>query len=404
MKHLRLLIPILLILGAIPAQGQTLSGTRDKKARLERDIRTLEKQLSATRQKEGNATEQLNMVREQAAARRELLRESETELKLITDSIRLCRRRIDTVTSRLQDMTVRYERLVGNAYKHRDSRLWYMYILASDNIGQGLRRYTYLRRLSKEMNVRGREIKEERDTLEAIKARLDSLQTQARSVRDSRATEVEKLRRDEEHSRSLVARLQGDRDKFTRQISSKRKEVEALNREIERLIAAEVDKSTGGGSGKKGTGNSGGKKTSTKIDKALSDQFSANQGKLPWPAEGRVTGHFGRSQHPVYSKVEMPFNNGVNLAVEKEAPVKAVFNGTVKQIVMIPGYNQCILVQHGEYFTFYCKLASVAVKAGEKVKTGQVIGHVATINDETQLHFQLWKGKAPQDPEKWLRK
>jgi murein DD-endopeptidase MepM/ murein hydrolase activator NlpD len=155
--------------------------------------------------------------------------------------------------------------------------------------------------------------------------------------------------------------------------------------------------------GKSGSKNSGGK-TSTKIDKALSEQFSANQGKLPWPAEGRVVSHFGRSSHPVYTKVEMPFNNGVGLAVDRDAPVKAVFNGTVKQIVMIPGYNQCVLVQHGEYFTFYCKLGSVGVKSGDKVKTGQILGHVATMGDETQLHFQLWKGKTPMDPEKWLRK
>ena len=69
--------------------------------------------------------------------------------------------------------------------------------------------------------------------------------------------------------------------------------------------------------------------------------------------------------------------------------MKAVFNGVVKQIVVVPGYNQCVLVQHGEYFTFYCKLGSVAVKAGDKVKTGQVLGHVAIGLDDIQVHFQL---------------
>ena len=44
-----------------------------------------------------------------------------------------------------------------------------------------------------------------------------------------------------------------------------------------------------------------------------------------------------------------------------------------------------------------------AVKAGDKVKTGDVLGHVAVNADGTQLHFQLWKGREPQDPEKWLR-
>lgn len=402
MKLLRPILALMLaVLCAAPIQAQNLSRTRDRKARLERDIRTLEKQLGTTRQKENTAASQLSLLRAQTSARRELLRESERELKILTDSVLQCRRRIDTLSSRIDTLTGRYTRLVKTAYKNRDTRIWYMYILASDNLGQGMRRYGYLRRLSSELNRQGRELKTERDTLQTVRTRLESLQAQASAIRNSRASEVEKLHREEEQSRQLVLRLQSDSKKYTNQLNSKRKEVEALNREIERLIAAEMDggKKTGG---KKG--GTGGKKTSTKIDTALSNEFAANKGKLPWPAEGRVVSHFGRNPHPVYTKLEMPFNNGVGLAVEPDAPVKAVFNGTVKQIVVIPGYNQCILVQHGEYFTFYCKMGSVAVKAGDKVKTGQVLGHVATMGDETQVHFQLWQGKTPQNPELWLRK
>ena len=401
MKALRIIAPLLLVfLCAATASAQNLSRTRDKKARLERDINILQNQISVTRNKESNAAGQLSLLRAQSAARRELLMESERELRILTDSVRHCRQQADSISARIDTMTNRYETLVRNAYRNRDARVWYMYILASENIGQGIRRYGYLRHLSSELNTQGKRLKRERDTLEAVRTRLEQLRSEARKVRDSRAAEVDKLHREEERSRELVSQLQKDRKKYIDQLNKKRKEVEALNKEIERLIAAEVD----GGGGKKGSGKQGGKKTSTKVDTALSKEFSANKGKLPWPAEGRIVSHFGRNQHPVYTKLEMPFNNGVGLAMEPDGPVKAVFNGTVKQIVVIPGYNQCILVQHGEYFTFYCKLGSVAVKAGDKVKTGDVLGHVATMGGETQLHFQLWKEKEPQDPEKWLRK
>ena len=86
------------------------------------------------------------------------------------------------------------------------------------------------------------------------------------------------------------------------------------------------------------------------------------------------------------------------------ARVKAVFDGVVKQIVVMPGYNQCVLVQHGNWFSFYCKLQNTVVKAGDKVRTGQVIGIVDTINGDTQLHFQIWQKQTPQNPELWLRK
>jgi murein DD-endopeptidase MepM/ murein hydrolase activator NlpD len=48
-------------------------------------------------------------------------------------------------------------------------------------------------------------------------------------------------------------------------------------------------------------------------------------------------------------------------------------------------------------------MKNIAVKAGDKVKTGQLIGDIDTINGQTQLHFEVWKGKDPQNPETWLR-
>ncbi len=399
-KPTRILLTVLLLACCIPAGAQSLSSSKDKKARLERDIRILEQQLKTATAKSNSASTQLNILRVQTAARKELLQDSERELLIISDSARRCQKEVERVQARLDTMTLYYERLVKNAYKSRDSRTWYMYILASENLGQGMRRFGYLRQLSVRMNEQGRRIGEERDRLQQERQRLDSLRSQARQLRDERASELNKLRNEEERSRQLVNQLQKDRNQYQAQLNSKRKQVEALNREIERLIHAEME----GGGAKGGKGKAGGKKTSTKIDQALSDQFAANKGKLPWPAEGRVVSHFGRNPHPVYTKLEMPFNNGVGIAVDKDAPVMAVFSGVVKQIVVIPGYNQCVLVQHGEYFTFYCKLGSVAVKSGDKVKTGQVLGHVAAGMDDIQVHFQLWKGREPQDPEKWLRK
>ena len=76
----------------------------------------------------------------------------------------------------------------------------------------------------------------------------------------------------------------------------------------------------------------------------------------------------------------------------------------MKQILVMPGYDQCVLVQHGEYFTFYCKLKRVYVKSGDKISTGDRIGEISLNEDgNAELHFQLWKGTTKQNPENWLR-
>jgi Na+/H+ antiporter NhaC len=131
----------------------------------------------------------------------------------------------------------------------------------------------------------------------------------------------------------------------------------------------------------------------------LSSLINMTGGKV----EGAIVERFGKHRHPVYQNVELPQNNGVTLAVKRGTQARAVFNGTVSQIVVLPGYNQCVLVNHGAYYTLYSKLATVAVKPGEKVKTGQIVGTVDTIGGEDLFHFELWNGTTPQNPENWLR-
>ena len=138
------------------------------------------------------------------------------------------------------------------------------------------------------------------------------------------------------------------------------------------------------------------------MDVQLSKENAADKRQLPWPVNGTIVGRYGKHKHPVYKNVELPFNNGVNISTAALEPVKAVFDGEVSKVVVMPGYNQCVLIQHGEYYSFYCKLKQVNVRAGDKVSCGQQIGIVDTISDQTQLHFQIWKGTASTDPEPWL--
>lgn len=372
---------------------------QNRKAKLEREIAIIEQQLKENAGKSSNALNNLPLVRKKVATRQALLSDSEKELRMLDDSIAVRKKQIDRLQARMDTMTYYYGRLVRNAYKNRDSRSWYMYILASRGLGQMARRFGYLRDLSGTMNDRAQEIIAARTELETQLAAQKEQRARADALRKSRQAELQSMRAEEKEAEGLVAQLGKEKSKYQKQLSAKKKQVEDLNREIQRLIAGEL----GGGksSGKKAS--TSGKKTSKTVDTKLAAEFEANKGKLPWPCEGTVVEHFGQHSHPVYKNVMMPFNNGVNLAVAKGTKAQAVFNGEVRKVIVMPGYNKCVLVQHGGYFTFYCKLSSVSVKMGDKVKTGQVLGVVDTIDGQTQLHFQLWKNTKPQNPEEWLK-
>ena len=387
-----LMTTILLLSVSVVASAQDTKEQEAKKARLEREIEIIDKQLAENASRSNAMLSTLDLIRKKISNRKALIAESDRKIQKYSDDIYLKQKQINKLQARIDVLTDHYSKLVLSAYKNRDSRIWYMYMLASENLGQAFRRYSYFKNLSSQMNDEARKIKDAKAELLKEKEKLAKLKKEAQAVKAERVKELDKLSKEEAQSAKVVKDLQKNKKVYQKQLAAKKKQVVALNKEIERIVAAAV---------KSQSSSSGGKKAP--VDYKLAEDFVKNKGKLPWPAEGPVVGRFGKQYHPVYKNLELPPNNGIDIAVSKGTEVKAVFKGVVSQVFVMPGYNQCVLISHGNYFTFYCKLKTVNVKAGEKVDTGEAIGKTDTINGESQLHFEVWQGTKPQNPSNWLR-
>ena len=398
MKNLKLIITSILLLTmvSVAVSAQDTKTFEQKKARLEREIAIIDKQLQENSSRSSSLMADLFLIRKNVANRKALVAESDKKIKDLNNQIYLIQKDINKMQARVDTLSAHYSKLLVSAYKNRDARVWYMYMFASENLGQAFRRFGYFRNLSSQLNRDAERIRQEQAKLEEEKARLGKMKAEAQAVRKERAAELERLSKEEKKADGIVRQLKKDRKKYQSQIAAKKKEVNALNREIERLIAEAM------GGGTKTSASNKTKRRAT-VDMKLDAEFAKNKGKLPWPADGPVVGRFGKHYHPVYKNLELPQNNGIDIALGKGTDIVAVFDGTVTQVITMPGYNQCVLLQHGNYFTFYCKLGKVSVKVGDKVRVGQTLGIVDTINGQTQLHFQVWQGGKPPNPANWLR-
>lgn len=395
------LLCVLLCLGAGVVYGQNVKDKESRKARLEKEIAILDRQIKDNAAKNADALTRLSLVRSKITTRQALVSESDQAIAALEDSIAVRQKQLDLLQARLDTMVAYSSRLVKSAYKNRDSRIWYMYILASDNIAQGFRRMSFFKNLSSQMSDQAARIKASKAEVEKEKAEMERLAADARQLKAQRMKDLQQLKSEEKEAQTLSANLTKQKAKYQKDLAAKRRQADALEREIRAAINKAIGSSA---KAKSGSSKKGSAKPKIPVDYKLADQFVANRGILPWPVEGALTGRFGKQYHSVFKNLQLPANNGVNVAVSPNAPVKAVFNGTVAQITVLPGYHQCILVQHGNYFTLYAKMKQVNVKAGEKVKTEQVLGTVDTIAGETVFHFEIWDDRTiPQDPELWLR-
>lgn len=135
--------------------------------------------------------------------------------------------------------------------------------------------------------------------------------------------------------------------------------------------------------------------------------FAAMKGSLRRPVDGlfRITNRFGRHALPELPDVVYD-NPGIDAQTTSGTPAKAVYEGEVSGVYMLPGFSTVVIVNHGNYYTVYGNIDSPSVRVGTKVKQGQSLGVLAPDEENpgySSIHFEVWKNREKLNPEQWLK-
>jgi murein DD-endopeptidase MepM/ murein hydrolase activator NlpD len=119
-----------------------------------------------------------------------------------------------------------------------------------------------------------------------------------------------------------------------------------------------------------------------------------------WPVRGRVIAGFG-------PRPDGQRNDGINIAVPENTPIKAAEGGVVVYSGNeLKSFGNLVLVRHAnEYVTAYAHVKELRVKRGDQIKAGDLIGMSGQTGDvdTPQIHFEIRKASAPVDPMPLLR-
>lgn len=127
---------------------------------------------------------------------------------------------------------------------------------------------------------------------------------------------------------------------------------------------------------------------------------SARKGLMKTPVDGaQLTSGFGMRFHPIlnYSRL----HQGVDFGASYGAPVVAAAGGTIAFAGVHGGHGNYIRLEHRKGLaTGYAHLSRFAVKSGQRVSQGQVIGYVGSTGLSTgpHLHYEVWLDHKPVNP------
>ena len=141
------------------------------------------------------------------------------------------------------------------------------------------------------------------------------------------------------------------------------------------------------------------KSTSTPVVK----QTTAPALTFLYPVSNTITQKYS-GENPIFSQTmkDWRVHTGVDLSAKAGDPVKAVADGTVKNVYADELYGNTIVIQHGDVEASYSGLNQMSVKKGDKVKQGHQIGTIGSIPfenaDASHLHLSMKKSGKFIDP------
>lgn len=378
-----------------PAQKAELE---KKKAKILEEIQVAEKLLKSGKKEERNALNQIEQQIAKIRLRENLIETNVKKIGIYNSEIGKNQKKLKQLNKELELLKEDYAQIVLKSYKSRSDKSKLMFVLSSDNFLQAYKRLEYMKQYAEFRKQRGEEIVEITQKLQKLNTLIGHQKKTKEVLVESNKKEIITFQKEKEEKTGLVKSLQKERKKIAAEIRKKHKESQEIDKRIDRLIKEAIlaaNKKENEGS------------TTIKLTpeaKTLSDGFSYNKGRLPWPVEkGLLTKRFGMQPHPIEQSI-MIESNGVEVTTEKGAMARSVFNGSVVDIQLMPNNTAIVMVRHGSYTTVYSNLVNLRVRKGDRVGMKQDLGEVYynSLLEKAVLKFLIYKNSFKQNPQEWI--
>ena len=406
LKFVVLLSLVLMVISG-HSQTQKQSELETRRQELRREIQKINQLKAENKSKEKSEISLIQGLNHKISVLGNLIKVTNQQTNLLTRDINNNQKKITTLRKELEHLKDEYAAMMVKSYKSKNQQSRIMFLLSSNDFKQAYKRLQYMKQYSDHQKQQGETIKAKTIELQNVNKDLVNQKDQKQKLVSENRELQNSLQSERQEHEVLMNSIKKNINTYTAQIREKQREADRIEREIDAIIKAEIEKS------KKKSGTTvavaSGSAPSfalTAEEKVLAANFVSNRGKLPWPVEkGYVTVGYGTQPHPIDKSLTIK-SNGVRIATEKGSQARAVFSGVVSKISIIRNSNPMVMIRHGNYITVYKNLSRVYVKEGDKVSTKQAIGEVFTNPEDgdTVLSFAVYKDTNSENPASWIFK
>ena len=419
-----------------PTQKELLQQQRDRVRRQQQDARKRQQQLE---QQVKQRLQDVQALGGEIESRQQLIDSLNTNIAVLDSQLTVLK-------GELEDRRQHYIKSLRYMYRNRNAQNQMLFVLSARNISQMYRRMRFMNEYTTYQRAQGEAVKQKGEQVQAKLSELNAAHAELTALRARGQQEQQQLETRRQEQQRMADELQREQQTVKKLIAQQQREEAELNRQIDRLIAEELERARKAeeerqrrlaeqrrqeelkrqqqAQAQQQGGRQGSKKSSSRRrttttsttsttstastttpsyhdadpDRRLTGSFANNKGRLPVPITGsyRVVRGFGS-----YTIAGVTLqSSSIHLEGQPGAQARCVFDGQVSSIFN-PGGGYVVMVRHGRYISVYSGLSAVSVTKGQRVTTNQTLG---TVGPTHVLQFRLQNWNQLLNPRQWLRR
>jgi len=395
MNPTRILLFFLLLI-VTDLRSQSKQALEKQKKEIQNEIKVIELKLSNSSKKKGLIISNAEDLNYKIKLQQNLISNINNQLNLILNEIDANEIQLTNLKNKELSLKEELAKMLITGYKKKSNLNKLMFIFSSSSFQQAYKRIQYFKQYVNFQNKTLLKIKSTSSEIENVIVVLDSQKTNKQLLINENENIKRELSIQYDDLNKLIAEVNKDQKKYKNEIKQKQKLSKDIDKKIEKLIREALANSKR---------NDGGFKLSEEAQ-LISKNFNANKGRLPSPViRGNVVLGFGKQPHPIVKTATIQ-SNGVRIRTSSDVEARTIFDGEVYSIIISKNNSRTVLIQHGNFFTVYKNLSQIYVSKGDKLKTKEVIGKIATdpLNGQTILSFSIFYNGVPQNPRTWIYK
>ena len=395
MNLIRLLLCFFLFI-VTDLRSQSKKLLEKQKIEIQNEIKVIEQKLSNSSVKKGVIISNAEDLNYKIKLQQNLISNINNQLNLILNEIDDNEIQLSNLKNKELSLKEELAKMLLIGYKKKSNLNKLMFIFSSSSFQQAYKRIQYFKQYANFQSKTLSKIKITSSEIENVIIALDSQKTNKQFLINENENIKKELSIQYSDLNELIAEVNKDQKKYKNEIKQKQKLSREIDKKIEKLIREALANSKR---------NEGGFKLSEEAQ-LISKNFNANKGRLPSPViRGNVVLGFGKQPHPIVKTATIQ-SNGVRIRTSSDVEARTIFDGQVYSIIVSKNNSRTVLIQHGNFFTVYKNLSQTYVSKGDKLKTKEVIGKIATdpLNGQTILSFSIFYNGVPQNPRTWIYK